>query len=204
MIMKSLICIEGIDGAGKETQSRMLGKRLTDLGVKSVVYSYPDYKTRYGKIVREFLDKKIEMGAEELFFLHMLDKLKDKEQILHDLEEKVVILDRYIYSAIAYQTAGGFDYEKAKMIVKASGLPKPSVVLYLDVSVETAMKRKKKQKNGALDRFESLSGYLNSVKGVYDRLFSEHFDSHKWIRIDAEKDIATTHEELCMEASRLI
>lgn len=199
-----LVCIEGIDGAGKNTQTKMLSKRLADEGIVSVVYSYPDYNSPYGAIIKNFLERKIELSVEELFFLHILDKQKDREKIRKDLEKgRVVIADRYVLSAITYQTAGGFNYESAKAIAALSKLPKPDAIFYLDVPVSVSVERKGRQK-GSLDRFEAASAYLNKVRGVYNKLYRERFDSENWTRIDGRAEPGVVHEEIFLEVSKLL
>lgn len=201
----SLICFEGIDGSGKNTQAAMLGERLDGQGMGFANFSYPDYNSRYGKIIREYLDKKIEMDVWEFFFLQMLDKEKDKRRIEEERGKgKVLIMDRYVHSQIAYQSAGGFDYESAKKIIELSGMPRPSVVFYLDVSAEVSVERKKKQHSGALDRHESASAYLNKVRGVYNKLYDERFFCENWIKIDGREEAGVIHEKVFLEVSRLL
>jgi dTMP kinase len=198
-----LVCIEGIDGAGKNTQSEMLGKHLRTIGIRSKIYSYPDYGSVYGKIIKNFLDKKIELSTEELLFLHILDKQKDKKNVENDLKQgKIVITDRYVISAIAYPIAGGVDYESAKVVAALSKLPKPDIVFYIDVPVSVSMERKRKQK-GELDRFEAASAYLNKVSNVYNRLYRERFGCINWIKINGKKNAEIVHKEILSELNKL-
>lgn len=199
-----LICIEGIDGAGKNTQSKMLGQKLETIGIRSKIYSYPDYDSPYGKIIKNFLDKKIELSAEELLFLHILDKQKDRKRIENDLKlGKIVLTDRYVISAIAYPIAAGVDFESAKMVAALSKLPNPDIVFYIDIPVSVSMERKRKQK-GSLDRFEAASSYLNKVNGVYNRLYKERFGCAEWVKINGKKDTEIVHKEIFSELNNWI
>lgn len=199
-----LVCLEGIDGAGKNTQAHLLSKRLSKLGIKSAIYSYPDYNSLYGKIIKKFLNKKLELSIDELFFLHVLDKQKDKEKISKDLKRgRVVIADRYIESAIAYQVAGGFDYKNAKAIFRLSGLPHPDVIFYLDVPVGISFGRKLRQK-GSLDRFEKAKAYLGKVRQVYNKMYAERFDSKNWVKIDGKNKVEKVQEEIYMRVGKLL
>jgi dTMP kinase len=200
-----LVCLEGIDGAGKNTQARLLEKKLKEIGIKSVIYSYPDYTSRYGKAIKEFLDKKIELSNDELVFLHLLDRIQNRASLRKDLSSgKVVITDRYFYSIIAYQGAGGFDYENLKMIVESAGLSLPDIVFYLDVTVDLSIERKGRQKKGKLDRFEAAAAYLNKVRGVYNKLYDERFACDKWIRIDGRGSVTKVQKEIFAEVSKLL
>lgn len=200
----AFVCLEGIDGAGKNTQTKMLAERLRGIGTSPSVYSYPDYQSRYGRIIKDFLEKKIELTVQELFFLNALDMEKDRTRMTADMEGgRTVIADRYITSTVAYQTAGGFDFDSAKGIVSLSGLPSPDIAFYLDIPTDLSSQRKGKQKPGRLDRFESASEYLNKVRETYNRLYEERFFCKNWVRIDGNEDVAVVHEEIFLEVSRL-
>lgn len=200
-----IVCLEGIEGAGKDTQAQLLSRRLQEEGFDTLIYSYPDYNSRYGQIMREYLDKKIELGIEELFFLNVLDKQKDKARLESDLKAgKIIIMNRYIFSVLAYQVAGGFDYQKAKTIIGLSGLPSPDIALYLEIPVELSLQRKTSQKKGDLDRFEESSAYLKKVKGVYDRIFKEAFGCSNWVRIDATAPVGKVHDRILLEVKKLL
>ena len=197
-----LVCFEGIDGAGKRTQAELLGKWLQQEGFATKNYSYPDYEGVYGKIIRDYLNKKIEMGVGEFFFLQMLDKVKDAIRITGERNAgMVVIADRYVDSQVAYQSAGGFNYEAAKKIIGLSGMPVPDIVFYIDVTIEISMKRKASQK-GDLDRHESFAAYLKKVKEYYDMIYKEKHNT--WVKIDSAKDIDSVHEEVVAAVEKLL
>jgi dTMP kinase len=201
----TLICVEGIDGAGKSTQTEMLAERLKDSRSKVIIYNYPDYSSRYGRIIKDYLYGKIEMENDEFFFLQMLDKQKDRAKIRNDMNEgSTIIMNRYIHSQIAYQCASGFDYESAKKIINLSKMPLPDIVVYIDVDIGTALKRKKIQKSGNLDRNEKSEEYLQTVKNTYKKLESERFGCRKWLRVDGNRDYSTIHEEIYMEVCNIL
>ncbi len=187
--MESLfVCIEGIDGCGKTTQAKLLIDRLKENGNVVSLYSYPTHDSRYGKIIREeFLAGKIEMSVEEQFLLYLLDMQSDKKKILGELSSgNIVMSERYFISTIAYQSAGNFDYEKAKAVEEIMALPRPDIVFYIDLEPEIAFERKKKQK-GKTDRFESAKDYMNKVRNVYEKLYAERYGAKTWIRIDGKR-----------------
>lgn len=178
-----LVVLEGIDGSGKRTLVHLLASALQQRGVDCSVYSYPDYGSEFGKIIRQFLDEQIELNTTAQFLLYLLDMVKDVESVVADLSRgRVVIMDRYFPATIAYQCAGGFDYEAAKKIVGLIGLPKPDLLFYIDVPVGVSLARKRIQK-GRLDRFERSSEFQATVAENYQRLCSENFPS-KWVRLD--------------------
>ena len=192
----ALVCFEGIDGAGKNTQSTLLVKKMQERGRRVSLHSYPDYGSRYGKIIREFLDGKINLDVNELFLLYLLDMVKDKREINEELSRgDIVVMDRYFITTIAYQCAGGFDYGDARKIEEVMRLPVPSLTVYLDVSVDVSLERKLRQK-GHADRFEQNKQYLSKVKEMYDRLYSEKYSGAVWTRIDATERPEGIHEKV--------
>ena len=65
-------------------------------------------------------------------------------------------------------------------------LPRPDMIFYIDLEPEIAFERKKKQK-GKTDRFESAQEYMNKVRNVYEKLYSERYGAKTWIRVDGTK-----------------
>ncbi len=183
-----IVCFDGIDGSGKCTQSGLLQQRLAGEGIAARVHSYPDYSSLYGSILGSFLAGKVQLSVDELFLLYLADMVRDRSTVEKELSEgMVVIMDRYYFATIAYQTAGGFAYEKAKAIEERIGLPIPEITFYLDVDSETSVSRKTKEKMGIVDRFEADARFLERVRVVYDRLFSEGYRSGKWVKIDGSQ-----------------
>ncbi len=199
------ICIEGNDGSGKTTQVGMLRDALWSAGIEAKVYSYPTHDSRYGRIIRdEFLTGKVELSVEEQFLLYLLDMQADKKKISEDLKSgKVVITDRYFISTIAYQSAGKFDYDKAKAVEELMELPRPDAIFYIDIPVLVAFERKMKQK-GKTDRFEGARSYLTKVGEVYERLYSDGYGSGRWVKIDGLKSIENIHSIILNEVQELL
>lgn len=199
-----LINFEGIDGCGKKTQSKLLEKELRGKRCRVAAYSYPNYGSDYGKIIRAFLDGKISLSIDEQFLLYLLDMIKDKERVKQELKKGyIVIMDRYFLSAIAYQCANHFDYEIAKKMIKLMGLPKPSVVFYLEIPVDVALSRKRKQK-GIGDRFEEDILYLKKVKKFYERLIGENFCSTHWIKLDGTNKRELIQDKILLKVNEWI
>ena len=186
-----IIVIEGIDGAGKATQSKLIREKLEEKGKDSLIYSYPDYSSVYGKRIKGFLYKKINIKVDELFMLYLTDMIKDRDKMLSEISNgKNLIIDRFFFSTIAYQSAGGFDYNKGKEIVKLMGMPVPDFTFYIDVPIEISMQRKEKQKGKMdVDKFESNKLFLENVSKYYNKLIQEKFYSKYWKMIDGKLKI---------------
>ena len=186
-----IIVIEGIDGAGKATQAKLLKEALEKEGKEVSIYSYPDYSSVYGERIKSFLYKKINLKVDELFMLYIIDMVKDKSNILEAVKNgSYVIIDRFFFSTIAYQSAGGFSYENGKEIVKLLDMPLVDKVFYINVPVDISMQRKEKQKGKMdVDKFESNKNFLSKVSTFYSKLKNERFYAKSWEEIDGNKSI---------------
>lgn len=190
-----LIDLEGIDGSGKRTQAEILKNSFTAEGYKVILYSYPDYDSPYGEIIKDFLNNKIDLNPDEQFLLYLIDIVKDRDSIRRRVNEGyMVILDRYTPSTIAYQCANHFDYEKAKEIIRLVDVSLPDIIVYLDTPVKVSGERKIKQKNHK-DRFEDDAPLLEEVKSYYERMIDEDFP-YKWVKIDGTRKIKDISEEI--------
>src|SRR5580693_8259282 len=105
-----LIAIEGIDGSGKRTQVALLEKGLAAKGHAVYSTGFPQYDSWFGKMVGQFLNG--ELGALETVDPHFTallyagDRFEAKPNIEAALNDgKIVLIDRYIGSNLAHQTA---------------------------------------------------------------------------------------------------
>ncbi len=190
-----IVVIDGIDGAGGETQSKLLLKFLKDKGIPAVKLTYPDYSGPIGRLLHEYLHKKFELSPEMQFLLYSADYVKDQEKIKKLLKEgKTVICDRYFTSTLAYQGLRGFPLEKALKFARMFGIRKPDIVIFLRISPETSIKRKYREKK-SLDRNESDKAFLGRVSRFYEGLIEKQVFG-KWVALDGEKSIEKVFEEI--------
>lgn len=151
-----LITFEGVEGSGKSTQAERLAKRLAALGVPCLVSREPG-GTEIGEAIRSILldpNYKEMHGLTELFLYLASRNQLVREKVLPALAEgKVVILDRFADSSLAYQGAGRGLGEKpvARLNKLATADTKPSLTVLVDVPVEVGQERKQA---GVLDRLE--------------------------------------------------
>lgn len=182
-----LIVIDGIDGAGKTKQIEILSKKLVNISTfKYPTLLYPE--------INAYLEKKIAIDRKALFLLFLSDIANGQEQIKSEMQKgKTVILDRYIFSTIAYEV-NGITYDRGKQIIECLNLLKPDHVLLLDITTEISKQRKSKQKK--LDRYEKNGHYLEKVRDHFLMLYDEKFFANDWQKIDASKSIEEVHSEI--------
>ncbi len=134
------IVIEGIDGTGKSTQAARLSEWFRERG-REVVLSREPTAGPWGRKVRESAATGRLSPEDELEYF-----LNDRRQHVDELigpslaAGKVVILDRYYFSTMAYQGARGFDPLEIRRKNEAFA-PRPDLLLILDLEVDAALER---------------------------------------------------------------
>ena len=141
------IVLEGLDGAGKSTQIRMLRQLFADRGVESEYVHFPRFDSPvYGQLIARFLRGEFG-GVQEVdpYLVALIfagDRADASPQIRQWLAEgKAVVLDRYVYSNVGFQCAklpAGEERDRlADWIVNLefghNALPRPDLSLFLDV-----------------------------------------------------------------------
>jgi len=192
-----MFVIDGCDGAGGETQSKLLKSKLEAMGIMPVLFRYPDAETDIGRIVYEFLERRREFDVRMQFLLYSLDFIKDTGRIRKYLAEgRVVICDRYFTSTLAYQTVQGFDMNYALEFAERFGIIKPDVVFLLKIKPETVAARKLKEKT-SLDGFESDLELQKRVARKFEELARKNVFAKKWVVIDAEQNVEKVSNDIC-------
>ncbi|MES2659391.1 MAG: dTMP kinase [Verrucomicrobiota bacterium] len=134
------IVIEGIDGTGKSTQARRLGEWFTSQG-REVVLSREPTDGPWGKKARESGGTG-RLSPEDELQLFLNDRRQHVDELITPslAAGKVVILDRYYFSTMAYQGARGFDPAEIRQRNEAFA-PVPDLLLVLDLDVDSALGR---------------------------------------------------------------
>ena len=197
------IVFEGIDASGKETQAKLLKKALKKMGHDSVYFDFPDYSNPIGKMIRKFLDKKIELDVETRALLYAADRryrVNDIEKALNS--GKIVIADRYCYSNIAYQ--GSLGAKPNWLASLDATLVFPDLVFLMDVPVKTALKRKTKK-----DRYSKYGELLEKVREAYldmatgtIKLFEPYGDYSDWVVVDGTRPVDEIHKIVLEEVKK--
>lgn len=187
------IVFEGLDGAGTESLSRAFLGYFKKKGVRRI--HYPDYGGSMGKVIHQYLHREYNLPIEVQFFLYFFDFVKDVEKIKQWLKEgKIVIADRYFTSTLAYQGSRGFPQKTALDLARFFKLPKPDLIIYLEVSPETSIRRKFREK-GNLDRNEADRRFLARLAKFYKKLIKKGIFG-KWVVIDGERSVEEVFEEV--------
>jgi len=158
-----LIDLEGIDGCGKSTQSKFLMKKFEENNEKTIILKEPT-SGKYGKKLWEMLSGKREATTEQILDLFVMDRKEHVDDNINPAlkEGKIVLMDRYYYSTMAYQAAAGIDVNRIRK--DNAFAPKPDIVLIFDLPADLAMKRVKG--HSVADVFEKEE-HLEKVRAAY-------------------------------------
>ncbi len=199
-----LIVIDGTDGAGKETQTRLLEQRLNSEGIHVIKYSFPNYDSVYGRLISDYLQGEFgtstEVHPKLASLLYAFDRWTVAGEMTGHLEAGHYILcDRYVESNMAYQRAKLPEDEREEFFDWLNnlehnelGIPESDSVLFLRVPVNVS--RENMDTREKLDGHEEDQNYQHEVLKSYEAL-AENGD--KWTIIDcAENGEMRTREEI--------
>jgi len=174
-----LIAFEGLDQSGKQTQAERLLDAFRKSGRHAEFVTFPEYSTDIGHEIECALRGEREYQADTLQLLYIANRFEFKPQIESWLAKgTIVVCDRYLASSVAYGEAQGVDASWLEQIQRF--LPPPSLTLFMDMSPEVSLTRKKADR----DKFERDMPLLGRVRESYLR----QAQRPDWLRINAEQD----------------
>lgn len=191
------ITFEGIEGAGKSTQVKILGQHLLNEGYKTVTTFEPG-DTEFGKKVREIL-LSLNLSIEPLseLLLYFADRIQHvKEKIAPFISEGfIVISDRFTDSTLAYQGYGrGISLELINTLNKILlNEFKPDLTILLDLPAEQGLSRNRNINKNDKFELETLS-FHNRVREGFLKL--AQLEPERFIIIDATKLIDVIASEI--------
>ena len=212
--MSKLIVIEGVDSSGKATQTELLYNKLCEEFECVHKLSFPNYDSDSSSVVKMYLNGDFGTSADSVsgyaastFFA--VDRYASVNGEWRDIffSDGIVIADRYVTSNMVHQASkisdvSGknefldwlYDFEYVKL-----GLPKPDLVIFLDMPVKYAQELMKNRKNkinqsDVKDIHESDTEYLNTsynnAVGVAEKYGWESISCVKDGRVRTIEDIS--------------
>ena len=190
--MNKLFVIEGVDGAGKSTQIKLLNDFFSKKGYNCEYLHFPRTDAPYfGELIARFLRGEFgslnEVDPYLVAMLYAGDRKDSSELISGWLNEgRIVLLDRYTYSNIAYQCAKlenpADQLRLMKWILDLEfghfAIPRPDLNIFLDVPVAFAENNLAKARtgtdrnylNGSRDIHEESMMFQKNVRDIYVRV----------------------------------
>jgi dTMP kinase len=196
MIEGLLIVLEGVDGAGTTTHTRLLANALGERGL-------PVRSTRepsdgpIGVQIRQFLTGRLVVPGLQgprppswttMALLFAADRLDHVEStILPNLNDGVTVLsDRYYHSSVAYQSITGGGGPETIGWVKALNqhARRPDLTIVLDIPPEVS-ERRRAERNIGREIFDD--GGLQRELGDFYREIDQHFPDEKIVHVDSNR-----------------
>ncbi|OTB00245.1 hypothetical protein M426DRAFT_324467 [Hypoxylon sp. CI-4A] len=139
----AFIVFEGMDRAGKTTQAKLLQQRCIESGREVRFMRFPDRTTPIGQMIDSYLKGEAEIEDHVIHLLFSANRWEAVKKIKAELEAgHSIICDRFYHSGIVYSAAKelkslSLSWAKAPEV----GLPRPDMVLFLDLEEEVARRR---------------------------------------------------------------
>jgi dTMP kinase len=192
-----LIVLEGIDGSGKSTQAELLLEYLRRRGLDALSFREPS-AGRWGKEIKRKARRPDSLTPEQELDLFLKDR---KENVRRNLEpalrrRKVVVLDRYFYSTIAYQGAKGIDRQRIRELHKPFVI-EPDLVFILDLVARKGLARIKNRPDK--DRLFEREEYLVKVRKIFRSLKGKNI-----VHVDASAPPDQIARKIAARVSRCI
>ena len=199
--MGKLIVIEGTDGSGKSTQFRLLTERVEREGREFRKLVFPQYKEESSALIRMYLggqfgDKPSDVNAYAASAFYAVDRYASYKKVWGEWYENggLVLSDRYTTSNAVHQASKELVEKQAEFLAwlyefeyNRLGLPKPDLVIYLDVPTaytEQMMRSREAATGTHADIHEQDMDYLATCRETGRR--AAQF--YGWTVIDCVRD----------------
>ena len=215
-----LIVLEGTDGSGKSTQFSLLCRRMEEAGRPFHRIVFPQYQEPSSALVRmylggEFGSRPDDVNAYAASTFYAVDRFASYRQDWGEYYEQggLILSDRYTTSHAVHQTTKEppekrqaflhwlYDFEYDRL-----GLPRPDLVIYLDVPTdftEKLLRSREAATHTQADIHEQDTAYLAACREV-GRAAADFYGwkTVQCVRDGAMRSIADIHEEIyrCVSA----
>ncbi len=220
--MGKLIVIEGTDGSGKSTQFKLLTSRLEAENHRFQKLVFPQYAEPSSALIRmylggEFGTRPSDVNAYAASTFYAVDRYASYKKVWGDWYEQggLIVSDRYTTSNAVHQASKEPQEKQAAFLTwlydleyDKLGLPKPDLVIYLDVPTdftEAMMRRREADTNTHADIHEQDMDYLATCR----RTGKAAAEFYGWtviqcVKDDAMRSIEDIHEEIYRHVAKCL
>lgn len=200
--MAKFIVIDGLDGCGKATQTKLLANRLSKEGKDVVEFSFPDYESDSSAAVKMYLRGEISSNLDELnpyacASFYAIDRyiqyIKKMKNYFERDDNTIILADRYLSANIIHQGAKFSTEDKRNKFIKwvyeyecgLLGLPKEDYTLILVLNPMTSQSLLSKRYGNDENKKDIHESNLEYLENCYNSLFDtiEYINKHnisKW------------------------
>ncbi|XP_022353196.1 thymidylate kinase isoform X1 [Enhydra lutris kenyoni] len=185
----ALIVLEGVDRAGKSTQSRKLVAALCAAGHRAELLRFPERSTEIGRLLSSYLEEKRELEDHSVHLLFSANRWEQVPLIKKKLGQGItLVVDRYAFSGVAFTSAKeNFSLDWCKQ--PDVGLPKPDLVVFLQLRLAEAAARGEFGR----ERYENGNFQERALRCFHQLMADETLN---WKMVDASKSIEDVHKEI--------
>lgn len=200
------IVFEGIDGAGKTTQMKLLASRLESEGRRVYTTAEPTVSLT-GGMLRDALAGINDKTSCEMAAMFVLDRIFHNVNRVNGIEKMLadgfdVICDRYYYSSMAYQ--GSFTDMKwvARMNLDCPEIRRPDVCIFLDLLPEQSLERISNSERAFTEIYETKEK-LSAIRDSFYRAFDMVKDTDNVVKINAYDTVEAVADEIYAEVAKI-
>tara|TARA_B100001758_G_C18359208_1_gene584632 strand:- start:796 stop:1410 length:615 start_codon:yes stop_codon:yes gene_type:complete len=204
MYKKPLIVFEGIEGSGKTLHSKFLANYLNKKKIKFIKLREPGGNINSERIRKLILSNKSKFNKITDLFLYLAARNENLENLIRsNYKKKIIIIDRFIDSTLAYQHYGmGIDY---KLINNLNNYLTRNIKIDLTflnlVNFKNLKKRLSKRKN--LNRYDKFNiKFYKKVQNGYIKI--SKYKKNKYKIIDSNKTISENRQIIIKKVMSLL
>jgi len=204
MYKKPLIVFEGIEGSGKTLHSKFLASYLNKKKIKFIKLREPGGNINSERIRKLILSNKSKFNKTTDLFLYLAARNENLENLIKkNYKKKIIIIDRFIDSTLAYQHYGmGIDY---KLINNLNNYLTRNIKIDLTflnlVNFKNLKKRLSKRKN--LNRYDKFNiKFYKKVQDGYIKI--SKYQKNKYKIIDSNKTISENRQIIIKKVMSLL
>ncbi|MDA9695015.1 dTMP kinase [Candidatus Pelagibacter sp.] len=203
MSKKPIIVFEGIEGSGKSHHINKVSKYLDKKRIKYIKIREPGGSLNSEKIRRLILNKKSNFSIYTDLLLYLAARSENINLIQKSYKKKIILIDRFVDSTIAYQHFGmGVDLKIINLINRLLLKNIKLSFTFLNVvNKKNLFKRLKKRKN--LNRYDQFNiNFYNKVQKGFLKLAKSNKKAYKII--DSNLDIKKNEDLIINQIKKLI
>ena len=203
MFKKPVIVFEGTESSGKTLHANFISKYLTSKKIKHVFIREPGGSKNSEKIRKLILDNKSHFNKKTDLLLYLAARSENTEIYKKNYKKKIILIDRFLDSTIAYQHYGqGIDLKIIELIHKFLLKNfKPDFTFLNIVNTKNMNKRLKERKK--LNRYDQFkSKFYKKIQNGYLKIFKKKKD--RYLIIDSNLDIKTNKKIIIDKINEII
>ncbi len=200
---KPLIVFEGIEGTGKTLHINNIAKFFKKKGIEYIKIREPGGSKNSESIRKIILNKKSNFNKLTDLFLYLAARNENKEEIIHkNYKKKIILIDRFTDSTLAYQHYGMGINKKLIILLNKTILKKikPDFTFLYTINRKNLLNRLRKRVNkNRYDKFKYE--FYNKVQKGFINLSK---NKKKYLIIDSNNEIAENKKIILNKIKKII